>query len=207
MENSIKMDDLGVFPYFWKHPDVLMVGPPKIHLLNRSFDGRETLPRFFDGNKSRWNKHYRVLLDPCSFFVFFSSVIGWLFWNNRHLSLAKLLPLQASHLASKPSCVLWIGCYLTTDWGELAVSLILRFKKFKVVLWHHQLYTYIISVKKGDILLYSTLLFLAFFFLSVPPFLRRGNLRGKNSLLQKTWRQRPPIPMTRRSRIMMPRSF
>ncbi len=24
MENPIKMDDLGVFPYFWKHPYILL---------------------------------------------------------------------------------------------------------------------------------------------------------------------------------------
>ena len=27
MKNPIKMDDLGVFPYFWKHPYSVILGP------------------------------------------------------------------------------------------------------------------------------------------------------------------------------------
>ncbi len=30
MENPIKIDDLGVFPYFWKHPYIFFVDDPKV---------------------------------------------------------------------------------------------------------------------------------------------------------------------------------
>ena len=40
MENSIEMDDLGVFPYFWKHPYTLKSFEVITYLLMASFIGR-----------------------------------------------------------------------------------------------------------------------------------------------------------------------
>ncbi len=43
MENPIKMDNLGVFPYFWKHPCI------KHRTLSPQLSWPRTLPRGFHG--------------------------------------------------------------------------------------------------------------------------------------------------------------